>query len=130
MRCGGPRAPAAQKPLDPFAFGGTKGVPKPNGAFKSSDELWVFSELCNPAVDASGAHITTKIELEGPRTKIKSAPQPAEALPLKGVTGHFGVGQTVDIATLKPGDYKLRYTVTDILGKQSWTREETLRIVE
>jgi hypothetical protein len=123
--------PAAQKPLDAFAFGGTKVVPKPGRAFKATDELWIFSELRNPALDQSqGAHVTTKIELEGPGTKIRSSPQPADALPLKGMAGHFGVGQTVDVSSLKPGQYKLRYTVTDTLAKQSWTREETLRIVE
>jgi hypothetical protein len=123
--------PAAQKPLDPFAFGGTKVVPKPDRAFKPADELWVFSELRNPALDdAKAPHVTTKVELEGEGKKIKGSAQAADALPLKGVPGHFGVGQTIDVSTLKPGEYTLRYTVTDVLGKQSWTREETLRIVE
>ena len=123
--------PAAQKPLDPFAFGGTKVVPKPDHAFKATDELWVFSELRNPTLDGAQApQVTTKVELEGEGKRLRGAAQPAEALPLKGVPGHFGVGQTIDVSTLKPGEYKLRYTVTDVLAKQSWTREETLRIVE
>lgn len=123
--------PVAQKPLDPFAFGGTKVIPKPDRTFKTTDELWIFSELRNPALDAaSAAHVTTKIELEGAVKKIRGTAQPADALPLRGMPGHFGVGQTIDISGLKPGDYRLRYTVTDVVGNQSWTREETLRIVE
>ncbi|HWS72588.1 MAG TPA: hypothetical protein VN605_10765, partial [Thermoanaerobaculia bacterium] len=123
--------PVAQKPLDPFAFGGTKVVPKPDRAFKATDELWIFSELRNPMLDeAQTPHVTTKVELEGEGKKMRGAAQAAEALPLKGVPGHFGVGQTLDVSTLKPGEYKLRYIVTDSLAKQSWTREETLRIVE
>jgi hypothetical protein len=123
--------PVAQKPFDAFAFGGTKVVPKPDRVFKATDEVWIFSELRNPALDGEqAAHVTTKIELEGPGAKIRSSPQPADALPLKGMPGHFGVGQTVDVSSLKPGQYTLRYTVTDVLARQSWTREETLRIVE
>jgi hypothetical protein len=123
--------PAAQKPLEPFAFGGTKVVPKPDRTFRASDEVWLFTELRNPALDAAQSpRITTKVELEGEGKKVRGSAQPAEALPLKGVAGHFGVGQTIDVSSLKPGQYTVRYTVTDAVAQQSWTREETLRIVQ
>lgn len=123
--------PVAQKPLEPFAFGGTKVVPKPDRTFRASDEVWLFTELRNPALSAAQSpRITTKVELEGEGKKVRGTPQPAEALPLKGVPGHFGIGQTIDVSSLKPGQYTVRYTVTDAVSQQSWTREETLRIVE
>jgi hypothetical protein len=122
--------PAAQAPLDPFAFGGTKVVPKPGASFKRSDEVWLFTELRNPAVDADGApHVTTKVEIEGSVKSIRGAPVAAEATPLKGVPGHFGIGSTIDVTSLPPGDYKVLLTVTDTIAKQSYNRERIIHIV-
>ena len=118
--------PAAQDPLDPFAFGGTKVVPKPRGAFRRSDEIWVFLELRSAAAPS----ITTKLDIEGSATKVSGLPTPAEATPLKGVAGHYGVGNTIDVSRLKPGEYRVRVTVTDVAAKTSVTREAALRIIE
>jgi hypothetical protein len=121
---------AAQAPLDPFAFGGTKVVPKPGASFKRSDEVWLFTELRNPAVDADGApHMTTKVEIEGSVKSIRGAPVAAEATPLKGARGHFGIGSTIDLTPLPPGDYNVRLTVTDTIAKQSFNRETIIHIV-
>jgi hypothetical protein len=122
--------PAAQAPLDPFAFGGTKVVPKPGASFKRSDEVWLFTELRNPAVDADGApHVATKVEIEGSVKSIRGAPVAAEATALTGVPGHFGIGSTIDVTSLPPGDYKVHLTVTDTIAKQSYNRETILHIV-
>jgi len=118
--------PAAQDPLDPFAFGGTKVVPKPRAAFRRGDEVWVFLEMRSDAVP----NITTKLDIEGGGTKLSGPPTPAEATPLKGVAGHYGVGNTIDVSTLKPGEYRVRVTVTDAVAKTSVTREAALRIIE
>src|SRR5436190_11259315 len=54
----------AQGPRDPFAFGGTKVVPKPGGEFRRTDALWLFAELRHPTLDASGVpHFTTKLTI-------------------------------------------------------------------
>jgi hypothetical protein len=121
--------PTAQAPLDPFAFGGTKVVPKPGASFKRSDEVWLFTELRNPAVGADGApHVTTKLEIEGSAKSIPGSPVTAEATPLKGVPGHFGIGSTIDVTSLPPGDYKVRLTVTDTIAKQAYKRETMIHI--
>jgi len=118
--------PAAQDPLDPFAFGGTKVVPKPRGAFRRGDEVWLFLELRSNAAPS----ITTKLDIEGGATKVSGPPTPAEATPLKGVAGHYGIGNTIDVSALEPGEYRVRVTVTDAVAKTSVTREAALRIVE
>ena len=117
----------AQGPRDPFAFGGTKVVPKPGGQFRRSDAVWLFAELRNPALDASGTpHLTTKLTITP--SNVGGPPMPAEATPLKGMAGHYGIGNTIDIARLKPGDYTVRVVFTDLLSKQAFTREAAIHI--
>jgi len=122
--------PAAQAPLDPFAFGGTKVVPKPGASFKRSDEVWLFTELRNPALGADGApHVTTKVEIEGSAKSIPGTPVVAEATPLKGMRGHFGIGSTIDVTPLPPGDYNVKLTVNDTIAKQTYKRETLIHIL-
>jgi len=121
--------PAAQAPLDPFAFGGTKVVPKPGASFKKSDEVWLFTELRNPALGGDGVpHLTTKVEVEGASKSIPGIAAPAEATALKGVPGHYGIGNTIDVTSLPVGDYKVRLTVTDTVTKQTYKRETEIHI--
>jgi hypothetical protein len=122
--------PAKQKPLDPFSFGGTKVVPKPGHAFHNTDEVWLFTELRNPKLGDDGApHVITKVEVDGPK-KLPGTILQAEATPLKGVAGHYGIGNTVDVSQLVPGDYQLKVTVTDMVAKQSFKRETRLTIIQ
>jgi hypothetical protein len=122
--------PSAQAPLDPFAFGGTKVVPKPGASFKRSDEVWLFTELRNPTLGGDGVpHVTTKVEIEGSAKSIPGTPVTAEATRLKGVPGHYGIGSTIDVTPLPPGDYNVRLTVTDTIAKQAYKRETTIHIL-
>ena len=114
--------PAAQDPLDPFAFGGTKVVPKPRATFRRTDEVWVFLEMRS----ATPPQLTATVDIGD----VHGTPTPAEALPLKGVPGHFGVGNTIDVSRLKPGDYRVRVTLTDAASNKSLTREASLRLTE
>src|SRR5262249_52864691 len=45
----------AQGPRDPFAFGGTKVVPKPGALFHRGDAVWLFAELRHPSLGPDGA---------------------------------------------------------------------------
>ncbi len=123
--------PAAQSPLDPFAFGGTKVVPKPGATFRKSDEVWLFTELRNPALGGDGApHMFTKLDIEGASKSIKGISVSAEATPLKGVPGHYGIGNTIDVSSLPPGVYNVRLTVTDTIARQTYKRETEIHIRE
>ncbi|HEV7921023.1 MAG TPA: hypothetical protein VGR02_09570 [Thermoanaerobaculia bacterium] len=120
-----------QSPFDPFAFGGTKVVPKPDRTFKKSDEVWLFTELRNPGIDAQQTpHVMMKVELEGNGKRVAMPQQAADASPLKGVRGHYGVGTTVDLSRLKPGDYKVRLTLNDTIANQTYQREETIHLLD
>jgi hypothetical protein len=111
---------AAQDPLDPFAFGGTKVVPKPRATFRRGDEVWLFLEMRS----ATPPQLTARVDVGD----VRGTPTPAEALPLKGVPGHFGIGNTIDVSRLAPGDYRVRVTLTDAASNKTLTREATLRI--
>ena len=75
---------------------------------------------------AAPPRLTTRVDIGD----IRGTPVAAEALPLKGVPGHFGVGNTIDVSRLKPGDYRVRVTVTDAASNISLTREANLRITD
>lgn len=111
---------AAQDPLDPFAFGGTKVVPKPRATFHRGDDVWMFLEMRS----ATPPQLTTRVDIG----EVRGTPTQTEALPLKGVPGHFGIGNTIDVSRLKPGDYRVRVTVTDAASNRTFTREARLRI--
>src|SRR2546423_78292 len=119
----------AQRPRDPFAFGGTKVVPKPGAVFQRTAPLWLFAELRNPALAPDGMpHIVTKLSIVP--SNISSPPTPAEATALKGMAGHYGIGNSIDIARLAPGDYTVRVVFTDLISKQSFTREAAVHCRE
>jgi len=123
--------PRMQKPLDPFAFGGTKVVPKLNGAFRVSDELWLFIDMRNPALgEDKQPKLTARIDVEGNGKKMKGAPMTIDASPLKGVDGHYGLGTTVDLSSLPRGEYKVKLTVRDEIAQQAYEREATIRLVD
>jgi hypothetical protein len=123
--------PQMQKPLDPFAFGGTKVVPKPDRAFRADDEIWLFTELRNPALGSDKLpKLTATIDVEGNGKKMKGTSMPIDASPLKGVENHYGLGTTVDLSHLPRGEYKVKLTVRDEISKEAFQREATIRLVE
>ncbi|MEA2465389.1 MAG: hypothetical protein QOJ98_3136 [Acidobacteriota bacterium] len=137
---------AAQGPVDPFAFGGLKVVPKADRAFRSTDELWYFVELRNPGVaepaadvvPVTGAPVATpklqlRVDVEGTdangKAKKLSAPlREVEAIEVKGVPGHYGVGSGIPLASFQPGEYTLTVKVIDTIRKMSYTFYEKFRV--
>jgi hypothetical protein len=115
----------------PFAFGGIKVVPKGDRTFRRADEVWIFFEAQNPGVDANGTpNLATTVTLEGNGTTKKGLAGDAKAVPLKGVPGHYGVGATVDVSRLKPGEYTVRVSVADAIAQQQYELMEKIAIVE
>jgi hypothetical protein len=137
---------AAQGPVDPFTFGGLKVVPKADRAFRSTDELWYFVELRNPGladppanvVPVTGAPVSApklqlRVDVEGTdasgKTKKLSAPlREVEAVEVKGVPGHYGVGSGIPLASFQPGEYTLTVKVIDTVRKMSYTFYEKFRV--
>jgi GWxTD domain-containing protein len=147
--------PEAQHPTDPYAFGGLKVVPKGDRVFRPSDDLWYFVELRNPGVvdapavaegtvpvtgDAAPAtgpapKIQVKIEVTGTETGGKKVRRPAppreiEAVAIKGVPGHYGIGNAIPLASFKPGDYTFNVKVIDTVSKASYNLTENFTVVE
>lgn len=132
--------PTAQKPTDPFAFGGIKVVPKGDRTFHPSDELWYFFELRNPGLNEQNVpSIQLKLEMtgtaidptgktKGKQVEMTKPPFPVDAQELKGVPGHFGVGSSIPLATIAPGDYTLKVKVTDQVKKTSYNLSEDFKI--
>ncbi|HEX8252418.1 MAG TPA: GWxTD domain-containing protein [Thermoanaerobaculia bacterium] len=135
---------AAQRSTDPFAFGGLKVVPKGDRTFRPSDELWYFVELRNPGIPeaAAGAvpvaavpKVQIKIDVEGTdaagnKKKMSAPPREVEAIEIKGVPGHYGVGNAIPLSSFKPGDYTFTLKLIDTVKKASYTVSEKFRVVE
>lgn len=118
-----------QGPFEPFAFGGTKVVPKPDRAFRRGDEMWLFTEMRGPKLGADGMpRLSMNIAIETGGKTVAKSKIAADPSPLKGVAGHFAVGTTVDSSALGPGEYNVHFTVTDELAKKSYERAETVTI--
>ena len=138
----------AQAPTDPYAFGGLKVVPKGDRTFRPSDELWYFVELRNPGIDmpAPAADGTTpaegtpkiqiKIDVEGTETasgkKVRrpAPPREVDALAIKGVPNHYGIGNAIPLTSFKAGEYTFNVKVIDTVKKASYTLSEKFTVVE
>jgi GWxTD domain-containing protein len=128
---------AAQFPTDPYAFGGIKVVPKSDRVFHKTDELWYFFELRNPGLDATTSEPKLQVGLtvagktaEGKNVKMAAPPEETPARELKGVAGHWAVGQSMPLATFKTGEYTMTVKVKDLTSNQAYDLKETFTIVE
>ena len=141
----------AQKPNDPFAFGGLKVIPKADRTFRPSDELWYFVELrhpglaepalpegtvpVNPADVARVPKIQIKLDVagttaDGKPVKMAAAPRETDAIELRGVPGHYGIGNAMPPNTFKPGEYTFTVKVIDTVKKSSYTLSEKFKVAE
>lgn len=152
----------SQKADDPFAFGGVRVVPKADRTFRPSDELWYFFELRNPGlaeqslpegtVPVNAAEvprlpkIQVKLDVVGTTVEDKpvkmSAPlSETVAIEMRGVPGHYGVGNAIPLSitkpgettptpTFEPGDYTLTIKVIDTIKKTSYTLTDKFKVIE
>lgn len=127
--------PAAQLPNDPFAFGGIKVVPKANKTFGADAEIWYFFEIRNPGLtEANIPNVQMKVDVEttdaqGKTHKMSAPPREVDAIELKGVPGHFGIGNSLPPNTFQPGFYTIKVKATDTVRKTSWNLQDTFTIV-
>lgn len=142
--------PVAQRPNDPFAFGGLKVVPRADKTYSTADELIYFAEVRNPGVGepplpadgtvplspvASAPRLQIKVDVETTdktgRKIRKSAPlTEAPAMELKGVPGRYAIGTGIPLATFQPGDYTFTIKVIDTIKKNSYTLTDTFTVVQ
>jgi GWxTD domain-containing protein len=137
----------AQAATDPFAFGGLKVVPKGDRTFRATDELWFFVELRNPGtvlsndvVPVIGApvplpKVQIKLDVEGTdvagnRKKFSAPSRQIEVMQMRGVPNHYGIGNSIPLASFKPGEYTFTMKVTDTVLKQSYTVTDKFRVTE
>ena len=141
----------SQLPDDPFSFGGVRVVPKADRAFRATDELWYFFELRNPGladpvlpegtvpVNTAAVPRMPKVQVKldvagtdktGKTVKMSAPPREADAIEMKGVPGHYGVGSAIPLESFKPGDYTFTVKVIDTIKKTSYTLAEKFKVVE
>jgi hypothetical protein len=125
----------AQRPTDPFAFGGMKVVPKSDHLFTNADELWYFFEVRNPGLDATSKQpkLQSRVSLtgtstEGKKIRMELPMSDVEALELKGMPGHFAVGTSIPLETFKSGDYTLTVKVVDTISSKTFELKEAFKI--
>ena len=133
--------PVAQRPTEPYAFGGVKVVPKADRVFRTTDELWYFFEMRHPGLGEAATpaeqkpKVQVKVEVEGKGpdgkpVKRTAPPREVEPVPMKGVAGHYGVGNAIPLESFQPGDYTITLKVMDTVKKVSYTLSEPFRIVQ
>jgi hypothetical protein len=139
----------AQKSNDPYAFGGVRVIPKADRKFRSTDELWYFLELRNPGLaepalaegtvavnpPAQLPKVQVKIDVTGKDTtgkavKMSAPPTVADAIEMKGVPGHFGIGSAIPLESFKPGEYTFTIKVIDTVKKSSHTLSESFTVIQ
>ena len=127
----------AQNPTDPFAFGGLKVVPKSDGTFRAAEDLSYFFEVRNPGIDPATGQpkLSMKVSIAGTTADGKPLKMagPAEMVTLrelKGVPGHYVVGEAIPLSSFKPGTYTVTLKVTDLTLKQSYDLSGSFRVIE
>ena len=138
---------APQAATDPYAFGGMKVVPKGDRVFHTGDDLWYFIELRNPGIAEAGTatgetvqvapapKLQVKLDVEGQladgkKSKMTAPPMEVAAVPIKGVPNHYAVGNSIPLATFKPGDYTFTVKLIDTVKKTSYTYTEKFKVVQ
>jgi len=112
----------AQRPDDPFRFGGLRVVPRGDATFRQSEEPWLFVVLRAPGSTEAGApKVEAKLAVK--RADGTSAgtfpvadPTPAQ---LRGFADQWGIGIPLPVGSLLPGDYEATLTIATAGGASS-----------
>jgi hypothetical protein len=126
----------AQKPTDPFAFGGMKVVPKGDLTFTPSEEIWYFVELRNPGLnEESEPKVRVQLEVEGQRedgtpVKMGAPMMEAQLEAVKDVPGHYINGISFPAGAFAPGSYTLKARIFDANLRKTYNLEREFRITD
>jgi GWxTD domain-containing protein len=130
--------PEAASERAPFAFGKLKIVPKADGVFTNKDDLNYFVEVNNPGIDPATnlPKLQMGIDLVSKGQTVSRLPlSEAPVGPLSGKPGpgHYALSNGIPLSQLsKPlpaGDYVLKMKIIDTVTKQSYTLEQSFKIV-
>ncbi len=130
--------PAAQRPDEPFAFGGIKVVPRGDRTFSTAGEAWLFVVIRNPGLDPAQGP-----KLAAPKLAVRVVIEPAggaagrreipvrDAAPtaLKGFDGQWGFGLPVQLASLSPGEYTVKLELEDLVQGRKVGPSASLHLV-
>ena len=120
-------------PMDPFTFGGLKVVPKGDGIFPTSGDLWYFVELRNPGVTDKGVpNVRVKIDITGKTptgpVELKIPLKDTELAKLAGETNRYGLGLAIPLEGFKPGEYSIKVHVEDVVLGKEYDFEKPFRV--
>jgi hypothetical protein len=130
--------PEAAPEKAPFAFGKMKIVPKADGVFTNKDDLNYFVEINNPGIDTATnlPRLQMGIDLLAKGQTISRLPlSEANVGPLSGKPGpgHYALSDAIPLSKMsKPlpaGDYTFKMKIIDMVTKQSYTLEQSFKIV-
>jgi GWxTD domain-containing protein len=136
-----PKADRIFKPADElwyFFEMRNPGVPEPAPVAAADPAAAPAAAPADPAATAAAEpmpKLQVKMDVEGVTTagqKVKKSAPPMEiqAIPMKGVPGHYGVGNAIPLTSFKPGDYTFTVKVIDTVKKASYTLTDKFKVVE
>jgi GWxTD domain-containing protein len=121
------------QPTDPFTFGGFKVIPKGDSAFDPSGDLWYFLELRNPGLtDVGKPNVRVQIDINGTTAKgkvqVRIPMKDASLAELKGESHRYALGQAIPLDGFRPGDYKIKVHVVDVVLGKDYEFEKPFRV--
>jgi hypothetical protein len=125
--------PSAQKPDDPFCFGGMRVAPRGDRTFHRSDAPWLFAVARVPGSVADGAPqlaaaLVIKSDADGKTRRYPIGGLAPTAL--KGFEHQWGLGVQVPISGLAPGSYQVSLEVSEKPAGTSGTTGTSFTVVE
>lgn len=125
----------AQRPTEPFAWGGMKIVPEGDLEFAPSDEIWYFVIARVPGIEmGEKPQLNVQLTVEGETAMGQPVRMAAPVMrdmaqPIRDTPGHFLIGSSLPAGTLQPGAYRLGMEIVNVSDGTRWraTRRFTVR---
>jgi len=114
------KVPSKNIGAGPFVIGGTKVRPVVGDTFRRDQKLGIYMEVYNLKPDASGRKPSATIQysLLKNSQSVLELEEDASKLP-EASPNQTIIEKTMPLASLEPGKYTMKVTVTDTLGKRT-----------